>query len=507
MLDQRPARLTPGELLANRYRLQDAIERAGFGHAWRARDESSGRAVEVHDLATLRGGLDRGEAIARLRASAAVKHRALAATQEVFEHAGAVVVVAAPAEGQPLAAWMEEPARAGVAARLDAARAVIDQVAQGLWALHRPTPSLAHGCLGSACVRVAMRGVLPAVTVSAAGWTRVVAPPGWWVCPPEGEALTASADVFALGLLATELLTGASTLHHVDAVRRRFEDRLPEADATLVDGIAACLAVDPAHRLADARAARERLLHASVSWKARERPVVAPRPTAPRVEEAPVKVPTPSVGPQVWVTPAKVAVKPAVAPSAEETDESTQVEAPRRWPVPRPPPAAPPPPDDADEATQLEAPPVPPPPRASTSEPGDESTDVSSCAPEATEEATDPAPVEPEEHTNPIGAAGGAFAVSRAAREHTLVPGGRVIPAIAFVPDEPTAPMTSGANVTPGVAPLVGMPPISAPPRALPERTPPDVPAMASLGSVAPWVAVMVGVGALLGLVLWWAIR
>ncbi|MFO0605317.1 MAG: hypothetical protein U0324_19210 [Polyangiales bacterium] len=185
MADDRPARHQPATLLADRYRLLHAVERAGFGHAWRARDESTGRAVEVHDLATPRGTVGLGEAVECLKGHAAVKHRALTTTHDAFVHAGGVVVVTALGEGAPLDAWFEERSRSDAGARLEAVRTVLDQVPQGFWALHRSgDPPLAHGAFGGSCVRVDVRGSQAVVRVEAHGWGRVVAPPGWWVCPP-----------------------------------------------------------------------------------------------------------------------------------------------------------------------------------------------------------------------------------------------------------------------------------------------------------------------------------
>ncbi len=543
MLDQRPARLTPGELLANRYRLQDAVERAGFGHAWRACDESNGRSVEVHDLATPRGTVGLGEAVECLKAHAAVKHRALATTHDAFVHAGGVVVVTALGEGAPLDAWFEERSRSGAGARLEAVRTVLDQVAQGLWALHRSgDPPLAHGAFGGPCVRVEVRGSQAVVRVEAHGWARVVAPPGWWVCPPEGEAQTPAADVFALGLLATTLLTGRSSAMTPDAVRRRFTTHAPEVDASVIDVIAACLTEDPTLRLPDARSLRDRFMHASVSWKPRERAIVAPAPRPRRVvdgDETPVIVAAPPRGPQVWLVPAKPPAAPA--PSLpEEAEEQTHIEPPSvSFPRPIAPKPSPPVEDDGETTVDAPAPPVveeegtwgeppAPPPRVVVDVVPEEVTDVAAGdafrsaegarPPAATprsdlsdvtrtrsapdDEPTDVASGVGDESTSPIGALPGAFGARSQAREQTLVPQRTTADPPSVIPEERTAPMDDPPRTALAGGPSVSAP--WAPPVAAPPSHAPAAPA------VVPAPVLVVGVvvvGMLLGLVLWWAIR
>lgn len=510
MTDDRPPRLRAQELLADRYRILSRVECADFGAAWRARDEGSAQVVEVHELRTLRAAVAPVEAAALLRRYGEVKHRALAVVHDAFVHDGAVVAVLASTEGVPVTAWLNEPPRVGIAARLDAVRAVVDQAAQGLWALHRAPGdrSLAHGCFGAACVRVEMRGTQPVVRVEAQGWGQVVVPPAWWICPPEGPAQTPAADVFALGILAATLLGGESTAHSPAAVRARFEALCPEVDASVVDVIAACLSEDPSDRPSDARGLRERFTHPRVSWKPRERPVVAVLPPPPRrTEDIVAPAPTPPIGPQTCLVPVSAAPKAAL------------VEAPR----------PPPPPAEEEEATAVEQPLfVEEESTDVTRAPGDEATEVVGAArnpkpdlrhtqriepilttrviPVPDDEATEVGRNEPEERTDPIGDHVAGFAPAGGARDQTLVPGGRVPPVVAFVPEEQTAPM--GPMLMPameGLAPRGGRPPqISAPAS---EATRAHAVPVPSALPIAALVAAVVGAGVLLGLVLWWAIR
>ncbi len=505
MTGDRLPRLRARELLADRYRVLSPIGRADFGAAWRARDEGGARIVEVHELRSLRAGVAPDDASALLREHGAVKHRALAVVHDVFPHDGGVVAVCASTEGAPLAAWMEERSRAGIASRLDAVRAVVDQVAQALWALHRAPGErpLVHGCFGAPCVRVELRGALPVVRVEAQGWGQVVTAPAWWICPPEGPAQTPAADVFALGVLAATLLCGESTARSPTTVRARFEALCPEVDPSVVDVIASCVGEVPSDRPSDARALRERFTHPKVSWKPRERLVVAiPARPPRRTEDIEAPVPTPPIGRQTWLVPVSAAPKASV------------VEAPR------------PPPPPAEEATVVE-PPVFAEEESTdvTGTPGDETTAVVGAARHPSpdlrptqriepilttrvvrvpdDEATEVGRNEPEERTSPIGDHVQGFAHAGGSHDQTLVPGGRVPPVVAFVPEERTAPMLTPA--TERMALRGGMPPqISA---HASEATRAGAASTRRALPVAAMIAVFVGAGVLLGLVLWRSIR
>lgn len=516
MTDERsPVSWRTGELLAARYRLLEPIDRAGFGGSWRARDERAGRDVEVHELGTLRAGVSEAQALEGLRAIGEVKHRALATTHDVFAHAGAPCVVLASTDGVAVTAWVEERARAGLGARLDAVRAVVDQVAQGLTALHRAVGErgAVHGALGAPCVRVEKRGSLPSLRVEAQGWAAVVAPPAWWKAPVGGVADGPPGDVFALALLTATLLVGELATPSITALRRRFEERLPEVDPSLVDALAVCIDEDPARRPPDGRAARDRLLGAKVSWQPRERPVVEapPRrddPQPPTV--AAEKVQQVRVVAVTSVRKEAVTPRPAVPPPVDDLDaESTVVEAPSvTSPVEEPTDLQAPRWDDGDEVTAVAGAepfgaggsrrPLPHEVFGETrviAVPDDESTDVAG-----------PPPVE-EELTEPIGEHVAAFARVSRAGEHTMVPGGRPVRPVAFVADEPTAPMSAmgpppAERTSPMLAALVHPKP---PTTSLMDRTPPRPETDAPMG----W-GLVVGVaalGVLLGLVLWWVIR
>ncbi|HUZ25479.1 MAG TPA: serine/threonine-protein kinase [Streptosporangiaceae bacterium] len=258
-------------LLAGRYRLEGQIAVGGVGEVWRAEDTVLARPVAVKLLRAEFTG--HAETLARFRAEArhagALSHPAIARVYDYGE----------PVPPHPPFLVMElvdGPSLAGVLAAgpLGAARTmdVVAQVASGLQAAH--AAGLVHRDIKPANLLIDADGQVKitdfgiAHVAGSAPVTRtgtVVGTPAYLA--PErmsGAPATAAADLYALGVVAYECLTGtrpfAGLAEEVAAAHR--ERQLPALPPAIPGQVAQLIteltAKDPAARPASAAAVAER---------------------------------------------------------------------------------------------------------------------------------------------------------------------------------------------------------------------------------------------------------
>ncbi|MCO7221328.1 serine/threonine-protein kinase, partial [Klenkia sp. PcliD-1-E] len=258
-------------VLGDRYELRSVIATGGMGRVWRAHDQRLSRPVAVKLLRGEYAGDP--EFIARFRAEA--RHTALLRDEHVaavYDYGETGVdgeqlawLVMELVEGEPLSALRK---REGA---LDADRVVdlLRQAASGLAAAHaagvvhrdvkpgnllvRPDGSLAITDFGIAW---------SAASVSLTGTGEVIGT-AHYLSPEQaqGRQATAASDVYALGMVAYELLTGrrawpgdspvAVVLQQIHDDPEPLPGTVPAGVRQLVD---AMLVKDPADRLADGAA-------------------------------------------------------------------------------------------------------------------------------------------------------------------------------------------------------------------------------------------------------------
>ncbi|HEX4829810.1 MAG TPA: serine/threonine-protein kinase, partial [Trebonia sp.] len=262
-----------GIIIAQRYRLDNEVAAGATGRVWLAMDILLRRPVAVKMLRPEYGAdaavLGRFRAVARQAAS--VAHRNVAAVHDYGEGGpdGAPYVVSELVEGRSAADVLAgELARAAVIAK------VIGQVADGLHAAHQS--GLVHGDLkpsnillpaGPEAERRAVVtdfglahavGAIPraGTTPGAVHGTGTVA----YLAPERvsGDPGTAASDLYSLGIVAFEWLTGRppfrGTPQQVMAahLRRPLPALPPEVPAALAALVARLAAKDPAGRFEDA---------------------------------------------------------------------------------------------------------------------------------------------------------------------------------------------------------------------------------------------------------------
>jgi serine/threonine-protein kinase len=265
---------SPGELLNDRYRLDELIAAGGMGQVWRATDELLGRLVAIKVLhADPAGGTGssgtagaaefRERFRSEARNSAALSHPNIATVYDFGDDAARPYLVMELVEGQSLAQVVAE--RGALPA--EEVRSLIGQAALALQVAHNA--GVVHRDVKPANIMVTAAGMVKltdfgiARATASSGLTRtgeVLGTPHY-LAPEQaqGYPATAASDIYALGVVGHELLTGvrpfsgesmvATALAHVNQPPPELPETVPEP---LRGTIMAALAKDPADRSASA---------------------------------------------------------------------------------------------------------------------------------------------------------------------------------------------------------------------------------------------------------------
>ena len=272
------------QLLAGRYRLIERIGRGGVSDVWRGIDERLGREVAVKLLHQDTDDAFRRRFTDEARRAAAISHRNVVTVYDAVADGRAFIVMEL-VRGSTL----DELVRSGGALSVDQAARVVSQVAAALDAAH--ARGIIHSDVKPANVIVDGDGVAKltdfgiARAVESAPDHDLVGTPRY-VAPEvvRGEAPTPRSDVYALGLLAYELIAGMPAFASADMqelLRARLETvprlrsvRLGVSPAVDL-AVSRALDPDPAHRYASAGAFGDALIAAA---RDRLSTVVAPFP-------------------------------------------------------------------------------------------------------------------------------------------------------------------------------------------------------------------------------------
>ncbi|MDO5503844.1 MAG: protein kinase [Actinomycetia bacterium] len=259
-------RFTEGYLVGDRYRLENFVASGGMGDVWKGRDEVLGRIVA---LKIMRPDTSSDEVFAqRFREeamlTAGLSHHNVATLFDYGTHEGIAYLVQEFVEGVPLSSAVRDRGafdHAGV-------RSIVGQMAMALHAAHEA--GVVHRDVKPANVLLTDDGVVKltdfgiARATAGSGLTRTGELLGTphYISPEQalGRSATPASDLYALGVVAHELLTGrrpfdldtpvATALAHITEPMPTLPSSVP---TDLLDVIARCLAKEPADRPGSAR--------------------------------------------------------------------------------------------------------------------------------------------------------------------------------------------------------------------------------------------------------------
>lgn len=291
-----------GLLLAQRYRLVAVIGRGGMGEVWRATDELLDRDVAVKTLGGWAARTPESEERFRREALAVARlnQRRVASVFDHLESDGVSFIVMELLGGESLA---DRLAREPVLPAAEAAE-IVAQAAEGLQAAH--DAGITHRDVKPANMMLTPHGVkLLDFGLAATTWDSGLTSTGMMVgtlayLSPErasGEPATAAGDIYALGVVLYEALTGRQPFHAdnpLALVHAQAADSPPALPPNTPPELAgACLralAKDPADRFPSAAA-----FAAAVRGQAGSGPSMS-MPTAriaPGTQQLPVPTPPP----------------------------------------------------------------------------------------------------------------------------------------------------------------------------------------------------------------------
>ncbi len=335
------APIGPGALVGGRFLVKEVVSEDSLGRLLKAHDQKTGKPIA---LRVLPPGLLDSPGLEKLRehcrVAARLTHRNLAATYGVGG-TPQPFVASEWVEGKSLSALIAHRRAEGRPMSLRGAYNVVAHVCRGLTAIHDKT---CHGALRPEVVFVTDAG---RVKITELGLDRALVeargaaafqPAEQASLAPEvkqGQAPTAASDIFGIGAILYQLLTGKSPADGFVPPSQAHPDATPDIDRVLLQ----CLAPDPAGRFASAdevRAALQPLVADAPSPDASldfeidvdlEAAEEAPAPGAPAAETE-----------RAAATPPKAAPPKAAPPKATPPKATPPKAAPPKAAPPRPPP-------------------------------------------------------------------------------------------------------------------------------------------------------------------------
>jgi serine/threonine-protein kinase len=341
-------------LFAGRYEIQSLLGRGGMGSVYLAYD----RAVdELVALKTLDVQDDEEIAVERfrreVRLARRVTHRNAARTFDLGEHGSLRYLTMEYVDGQSLRAWMTQGPDA--IAAID----VVLQIAAGLAAAHeagvihrdlKPSNIMLENAAGQGIGRVVITDFgIARMSEDGRGQTGGLIGTPAYMAPEqvEGKPLDGRADVYALALIAVEMLTGKLPFTGDNAfalAMARLRVEVPELatrggasiPASMLPVLERALQRDPARRFSDAVAfgqalahAREQLLAEPPNRESRESSESAASPrdgikdSSQASGPAAQAHPTETTAPRPQTNPAPIVVPHAPAPTRSHPTETT----------------------------------------------------------------------------------------------------------------------------------------------------------------------------------------
>jgi serine/threonine-protein kinase len=252
-------------LLGNRYLLTERIAGGGMGEVWAATDDVLGRPVAVKILR--REYADDPTFLERFRAearhAAGLSHSGIAAVYDYGEEDGSPFIVMELVPGEALSAEMARVGALGADRTLDiiGQAALALQTAHDGGVIHRDVKPGNLLLTPDGTVKITDFGIARATNSVPLTLTGAIMGTAYYISPEQasGESVTPASDVYSLGIVAYECLTGRRPFDGntpVSVALAQVREEPPALPAGIAEPVAALvmrmLAKDPADRPASA---------------------------------------------------------------------------------------------------------------------------------------------------------------------------------------------------------------------------------------------------------------
>ncbi len=339
--------LKPGDSVADRFTIQQFVGREIVGESYLATDGKNDRLVSIHVLPAdaLQGPNALERVKAEMRSASQLTHKNIVTTFGMGQlSAGAVYIIGEHVEGSRLDTLLDERRKRGESFSLRGAYSLVAHLCNALSFAHK---TRIHGSLSPQAVVVSESGrvkirdfpmsrllyMIPGLRRSVPAYVQ-----GFWA-PEIGASaavITHRADVYSIGVIFFELLTGRTPASPGELASQHRPDLPAAVDAI----IARCLDPEPANRYRSVDAFKEELaslLESEVAEVREEtltggldieidvdRPLSTPPPPAEGMPVAPpVPPPAPAAAPHVPPAPPAPpgpGLPPLPAPAVDDED-------------------------------------------------------------------------------------------------------------------------------------------------------------------------------------------
>jgi serine/threonine-protein kinase len=255
----------PGDLIADRYELEELVGSGGMSDVFRARDNQLDRRVAIKILHERYAGDP--EYLTRFRTEARsvarLSHPNIVTVIDRGDDAGRQYIVFEHVDGENLKELVQRSGRLPVRRAIELALAVADGLAfahqEGL--VHRDVKPQNVLLSREGEVKVTDFGIARSLEVEhGVTQTGTVLGTGEYLAPEQasGKPISPATDVYSLGVVLWEMLAGevpfngenfvAVALRHVNEPVPRLRDVRPDVSPRLAAAVERALAKDPAHR-------------------------------------------------------------------------------------------------------------------------------------------------------------------------------------------------------------------------------------------------------------------
>lgn len=255
-------RFAPGEIFAGRYRIVGLLGKGGMGEVYRADDLTLDQAVALkflpEEVARERERLDRF--LGEVRIARQISHPNVCRVYDIGEYGGTWYLSMEYVDGEDLSTLIRRIGRIPRDKAIDIARKLCAGLAasheKGI--LHRDLKPANIMLDGEGNVRITDFGLAALASDVSGGEVRAGTPA--YMAPEQlsGTEVTVRSDLYSLGLVLYEILTGRATwkASSVAELSRFHAERSPDRPTTIVEGldadveriILACLERDPEDR-------------------------------------------------------------------------------------------------------------------------------------------------------------------------------------------------------------------------------------------------------------------